>query len=187
LVRTVIRTLLLGLLTATGCVAGLTGCTSSGHPAFSSTPPTTSSPTVTASSPSPSPSSSDAPSTSSESEPATTSAAPASPTTTAPGSSAAVASIVLTYAGWNPTAQDAEVAAYVQALQPTGGTCTLTMTHSGTTRTQSKAATPDVSTTQCGTIAIPGSQLSSGQWTATVSYSSASATGTSTPVTIEVP
>ena len=94
---------------------------------------------------------------------------------------------MLTYAGWNASAADAEVAAYVQGLEPAGGNCTLTMVRDAITRTSSKPSTADVSTTQCGTIAIPGSQLSSGQWTATVNYSSSAAAGTSTPVMIEVP
>jgi ABC-type molybdate transport system substrate-binding protein len=95
--------------------------------------------------------------------------------------------LVVTYSGWNTVANDAEVAAYVQSLQPAGGNCTLTMTLAGTTRTASKAASTDVSTTQCGTVAIPAGQLSTGTWTATVSYKSATASGVSAPVTIQVP
>jgi hypothetical protein len=194
-VRTMHRTLSAGLLAGLACVLGLSGCTSSGHAAASTSPGTDPAQSSGFTSASLTEGSSDSSVQASQSPPRTSTAAGASstlPSSTPPpppvsSSAARTASIVVTYAGWNASAADAEAAAYVQALEPAGGTCTLTMTRGSITRTSSKSSTSDVSTTQCGTISIPGAQLSSGQWTATVSYSSNAAVGTSTPVTIEVP
>jgi hypothetical protein len=67
-----------------------------------------------------------------------------------------------------------------------GATCTMTMTRNGVTRTTTRSAATSASTTQCGTMRIPGSQLSNGRWQASVEFDSAKGVGISDPVTIAV-
>jgi hypothetical protein len=94
--------------------------------------------------------------------------------------------LVITYAGWNATEKAAEVAAYVSKVLTTPGRCTLTMTMNGTARTSTNNTVPDVTTTQCGTMTIPGSQLTAGSWSAVVTFASAGISGTAAPISIEV-
>lgn len=104
--------------------------------------------------------------------------------TTSPANS--TATVVVTYSGWNTVSAEAEVAAFVQNVDTNDGQCTLTMTSGAITRTASKPATADVSTTQCGTVAIPGAQLTPGQWTAVISFASSRGGGAAAPVQIQV-
>ena len=67
-----------------------------------------------------------------------------------------------------------------------GGTCTLTATKGGVTVTGSGPATPDATTTSCGTVGIPRAQLSTGTWTATLTYSTGTASVSAAPVQVEV-
>jgi hypothetical protein len=50
-----------------------------------------------------------------------------------------------------------------------------------------KPGTSNVTNTSCGQLTIAGSELSTGVWTATVSYSSSASSGSSEPVQVEVP
>lgn len=79
-----------------------------------------------------------------------------------------------------------KVSARVPGVIENSGTCTLTMTMDGTRVSQSKEAAPNVSEMSCGFISIARSKLSSGNWSATVSYSSTKASGSSEAVVIGV-
>jgi len=81
---------------------------------------------------------------------------------------------------------EAEVAAFVQNVDTNDGQCTLTMTSGTTIRTASKPATADANTTQCGTVAILGAQLTPGPWTAVISFTSSRGAGAAAPVQIQV-
>jgi hypothetical protein len=77
------------------------------------------------------------------------------------------------------------VNAYVSGIFEDGGTCTATFTKDGTTLSKSSAGFENVSYTQCAPIDITGF-LSSGHWSVTVSYASATAEGSSASQTFEV-
>lgn len=95
--------------------------------------------------------------------------------------------IVVTYHGWDASAAAAEVNAFATGVIDSDAQCTLTMSHLGVSRSASRHATPSASTTQCGQLEVAGSQLSPGDWTATVEYSSSTAAGKSAAFTIRVP
>ena len=48
-------------------------------------------------------------------------------------------------------------------------------------------ASPDASSTSCGGLSIPGSDLGPGVWSAVVSYESGSSRASSDPVEVEIP
>lgn len=108
---------------------------------------------------------------------------PTSPPAT-PGQKKAVTPVITSW-GYNAITQQAEVSGYVGGVIENGGTCTLTLEKSGQKVTESKAAIADAQTTSCGLISVARDRLSPGNWTATLSYSSASAEGTSEPRTVE--
>jgi hypothetical protein len=60
------------------------------------------------------------------------------------------------------------------------------MTRGSVKVTGSRAATPNVSDMSCGFIGIKRSQLSAGNWTATITYKSKTAAGVSSPQTVKV-
>jgi hypothetical protein len=80
-----------------------------------------------------------------------------------------------------------EVGAYLAGVAESGGTCTLTLTGVAGTATAQVTAEPDAASTSCPTLAVPGAELSSGTWSAVVSYASPSTSGTSDPVDVVVP
>jgi hypothetical protein len=99
-----------------------------------------------------------------------------------------VAQVALTYAGWDAPSASVEVDAFVGDLIEDGGTCTLTLSRAGTgSRVVSGAASADATTTICAPLHVAGDQLASGTWTATVTYSSASGSGSSDPAEVTVP
>jgi hypothetical protein len=95
--------------------------------------------------------------------------------------------VFLTYAGYMPESGGVVAGGYADAVTENDGTCTLTLTKGGTTRTATGRGAPDAATTSCGELTVPQAQLSSGTWQATVSYSSPHARGTSSPFPVEVP
>lgn len=94
--------------------------------------------------------------------------------------------VVITYADWVPETSEVEVGAYAAVVEE-GGTCTLTLTRAGASATRTNDALTDVSTVSCGGFLIPGSELSTGTWSAVVTYASPSFSGTSSPVEVSVP
>lgn len=115
------------------------------------------------------------------------SAPSANGSSTASSSNQVASSVVVTYAGWNASAKQVEVSAYVAGLTTGTGRCVLTLTTSGApAQTAQNRALPDISTTQCGMLVIPGAQLTSGTWTALVRFTSADSSSTSKPVAVTV-
>lgn len=82
---------------------------------------------------------------------------------------------------------DVEVASRVPGAFEGSGTCTLKLSMGGKVVSKSRKAIQNVSEMSCGFITIPTSQLSSGTWSATVSYKSQELSGTSAAVNIRVP
>jgi hypothetical protein len=94
--------------------------------------------------------------------------------------------VVVPIASWNPGSSAMEVSAYVSVVEQ-GGTCGLTATKGSLRATAQTSALPDVSTTSCGDLRIPGSDLSTGTWSVVVTYRSAASSGSSAPIAVDVP
>jgi len=105
-----------------------------------------------------------------------------------PTPTGSTASVVLTYADWEPGSSAIEVGAYVPGVVETGGTCTAVASAPGEDAvTASVTAEPDAGSTSCPGLSLPGEGLTSGGWAVRVSYESATVTGTSDPATVVVP
>ncbi len=73
-----------------------------------------------------------------------------------------------------------KVSAYVQGVAEDGGTCTLSLSKSGSSFSLDNPAVMNVSTTACKTFSVPRSSFNSaGNWQVVVSYRSSSASGSS--------
>lgn len=66
-------------------------------------------------------------------------------------------------------------------------TCTLDLTQGETTRSVESEALASATTMSCGELAVAPADLTSGDWTAVLSYESETAWGTSAPVVVTVP
>ena len=106
--------------------------------------------------------------------------------TPSPAVTLSAATVVITYASWAPETTAVEVGAYAAVVEG-AGSCTLTLRKGEVVRSQTLDALEDVSTTSCGGFLIPGSDLSTGTWSAVVSYTSAQSAGQSNPVEVTVP
>jgi hypothetical protein len=95
--------------------------------------------------------------------------------------------VVVTYSGWDDALAGVEVGAYAAGTAESGGTCTLTLTKGSDTASAEAPAEPDATSTSCPGLVVPGSKLSSGSWTAVVSYESRGTHGQSDPVKVVVP
>jgi hypothetical protein len=95
--------------------------------------------------------------------------------------------VVTTFHDWNATTGQVMVGGYVEGVIEDGGTCTLTLTSGSSSATGSTRAHADATTTACGAVTVPGSQLAAGTWNAVLSYRSPEHSGTAAPVTVQVP
>jgi cytoskeletal protein RodZ len=73
---------------------------------------------------------------------------------------------------------------FISTMIEEGGTCTLSLTKGSEAVRTTNTALADAQSTVCGLMQISTSQLGSGEWTATISYSSDNYEGTSDPQTI---
>src|SRR4051794_16522139 len=101
---------------------------------------------------------------------------------TTASASGGTAPVVVTYSGWVDSPAGVEVGAYVAGVAESGGTCTLTLTAGTRSVTAKVAGEPDSASTSCPNLTAPGAKLSSGTWSAVVSYASSSVSGKSAPV-----
>lgn len=81
---------------------------------------------------------------------------------------------------------DFKINGYVPTIVETGGTCTLTLTNDATSVSATKSALQNAQDTSCGQLSIEPSRVSTGTWTAVLSYESAEYIGSSEPTEIEV-
>jgi hypothetical protein len=95
--------------------------------------------------------------------------------------------LLVSYSGWNNDTESVEIGSYLPAVVEGDGTCTLTLTRGDDKATASGPGTPDASSTSCSGLAVPGSDLSSGTWTAVVTYESSSSSASSEPLDLDVP
>lgn len=68
-----------------------------------------------------------------------------------------------------------------------GGSCTLTLTRGSVTRTIEGDTAAGPQSTYCSLLTVPTSELSGGEWSAVLRYSSAAHTGASPAATVSVP
>lgn len=87
---------------------------------------------------------------------------------------------------WGQADGKVQVAARVPKVLEDGGTCTLTMVRAGKSVSATRKGVSNVSEVSCGYISIPSTKLSSGTWSASVSYSSPVAKGTSKTISINI-
>jgi hypothetical protein len=83
-----------------------------------------------------------------------------------------LAALQITYAGPDDAAGGIAVGAYVAGLIEEGGRCSLTLSKDGQSADAESEALPDASTTSCGQLVVPFSELEPGTWTAEVTYTS---------------
>ncbi|GEA88656.1 hypothetical protein [Cellulomonas cellasea] len=170
------------LLTGALALALTAGCTGAGRPAegtpsASTTPEVTSTPTATPTG---------APGTGATTEPLPSAAPgdPASPPVA--GDGRAVVEVTISFAGWQAEASAVEVSGFVPVVE-SDGLCRLVLSSAAGEVAVEQAATPDASTTSCGWLSVPAGELSTGTWTAVLSYTSGASVASSTPVPVEVP
>jgi hypothetical protein len=94
---------------------------------------------------------------------------------------------VVTYAAWEDGSSSVEVNGYVAGVVEADGTCRLTLTRGSQTVVDENPAEADASTVNCGLLQAAGADLEAGTWTAVLSYESATSSGTSPAVDVEVP
>jgi hypothetical protein len=80
-----------------------------------------------------------------------------------------------------------EARGYVSNVLEDGGTCTITFTKGSEKVTATSTGLIDVSKTTCRPITINPGQLGSGEWSAVLSYSSATSEGSSEAQVVKVP
>jgi len=93
---------------------------------------------------------------------------------------------VVTGSGWDDAEDGAWVSAYVPGVEE-GGVCTLVLSRSGRQVEIEQDALADASTTICGSLLVPHSELEAGTWSGRLAYASPTRTGESSDVVIEVP
>ncbi|MCZ2859555.1 hypothetical protein [Blastococcus sp. VKM Ac-2987] len=98
----------------------------------------------------------------------------------------AAVEVVVTAAGWTP-GSGAEVAGYVSGIVESGGECTATLERDDVRVEVSRPATADATTTACGWLEINDAQVTSGTWTATLSYRSSTTAAVSDETSLDVP
>jgi hypothetical protein len=86
----------------------------------------------------------------------------------------ASAAVQITYSGADDATQGVTVGAYVAGLIEDGGTCAMTLTLDGKSASAESAGLADASTTSCGQLLVPFSELSAGTWAVEVTYASPS-------------
>lgn len=93
---------------------------------------------------------------------------------------------VLAFADVDPSGTSVEAAGFVTAVVESGGECTLRLARGTAEVTTTSPAEPDATTTNCGSLSVPVAELAPGTWQVTLGYRSATSTGVSAPLTVEV-
>lgn len=164
-------------LATIGALALCAGCSTSAQNTQATTTPTSSS-TPSATVPS-----AELPTSTTPGAPTTKTSSPQKPPA---GDGRASSTVVITSTNWNKASRNVEVSGYVPVVE-SDGRCTLALQRNGLTKTTQSTGNPDASSTSCGRMTIPGSQLSPGRWTAVITYLSKATRAASSPATVEVP
>ncbi len=80
-----------------------------------------------------------------------------------------------------------EVRSFVPGIYESGGSCQATLTKDGQSVVKQTTSVKGATTTDCPIIIFSRSELSAGKWTVVLTYSSATAQGSSAQTTVEVP
>lgn len=92
---------------------------------------------------------------------------------------------VISYAGQYDSL--VEISSYIPGIFEDGGTCTLKLTSGSVVVTRTTTGVKDATTTRCPIFQLASKDIKpKGSWTATVSYSSEQASGTSQKMNFEV-
>ncbi|MGY2080221.1 hypothetical protein [Modestobacter sp. SYSU DS0657] len=75
---------------------------------------------------------------------------------------------------------------YVVGVVEVDGTCTLTLTRGAVSRTATAPGLADASTTVCGGLEVPRSELAPGEWEAVLDYSSPTSRGAAAAIAVVV-
>ncbi|MEI4272308.1 hypothetical protein TEK04_11305 [Klenkia sp. LSe6-5] len=92
-----------------------------------------------------------------------------------------------TYASYDAAGARVEVGAFIQEVVETGGTCTLVLNRGEASAQARSTAVPDASSTACGALSIPASDLAPGAWDGFVTYESRTSNGRSDDFVVVVP
>jgi hypothetical protein len=95
--------------------------------------------------------------------------------------------VTTTYYGWDDATSAVTSGAFVTGVIEDGGSCTLTLTKAGSHARGTAEGVSDVTTTSCGQISVPGSELTAGTWSGVVVYDSPGAAGRSAAFSVDVP
>ncbi|MBW8871452.1 MAG: hypothetical protein JF618_04535 [Leifsonia sp.] len=118
---------------------------------------------------------------------------PASPTptkTASPGagdSTAAATEAVLVVAAVDADGRNVTASGYVQGVVTDQGTCVFTFSRNGSSFTVDHEATPDRSTTSCGTVQVPIASFQRGAYEVTVGMTVGGTPSTSPSTTLVIP
>jgi hypothetical protein len=113
---------------------------------------------------------------------------PAQPVATdaAPVTAGGAVDVVVTYADWDASSGVLEVSGFVSGAVEEDGTCRVTARSEGRTATAERVGIADATTTSCGTLVIPRSDVSPGTWDVVLSYESPTSSGRSTSNSVSV-
>jgi len=111
---------------------------------------------------------------------------PATRTTDAPPSDFPATALV-TYAGWDASSSSLQAVGIVSGTTDASGTCRFTVRSGGTERSVTSEAVDAASSVNCAQVSFPRSQVASGSWTVTLSYTLDGKTVASEATTVEVP
>lgn len=126
------------------------------------------------------------------SDPASPSSSPSTSTSAGPSAGPTSKPVVvvkkvtpaLTFFQWTASSSTLQVGGNVPGLVDAGGSCIVTATQGAVTVTQSFAASPQASSTECGTMNLTSPKLTSGTWNLTIGYRSPRAAGTSSSTAV---
>ena len=120
--------------------------------------------------------------------PATAPVQEPSPTPASPSGSDASGTVVptLTFAAMSADESKVELSGVVLDRVEQGGTCTFTLRSGSVVVVREQDGLADASSTQCGTVSFPRSELSPGTWDATLAYAGPSGSGTSASLAVVV-
>lgn len=93
---------------------------------------------------------------------------------------------IISYWGQPSEGDDLEVNGYVPGIVEKNGSCTARLVKNGKTVEETKVALDDAQTTSCGLIVIPRNELTAGDWSLSLNYSSPSSAGSSETVTVTI-
>jgi hypothetical protein len=117
--------------------------------------------------------------------PTPTVVAPSATPTATPVASKKSVTPFITTASYSSSKKAISASAIISDVLESGGTCTLTATHGGTTKTATSKGVAASSYTACEPLSLSGS-LAAGTWSVTVAYASTKAVGTSAAKSVTV-